>query len=82
MKPAAALVCIALLLFVPAWPAETYSKAAPVELASEGRHWVEQTLKKLSREEKIGQMLSARYYTDFQNFNSESYRQFRDHLQK
>jgi beta-N-acetylhexosaminidase len=53
-----------------------------VELTKDGRHWVDQTLKKLSLEEKVGQMLSVRYYTDFQNFNSEGYRQFRDQMQK
>jgi len=53
-----------------------------VELTKDGQHWVEQTLKKLSLEEKVGQMLSVRYYTDFQNFTSNSYVQFRDQMQK
>jgi beta-N-acetylhexosaminidase len=54
----------------------------PVRLDSEGRRWVEHTLKKMSLEEKVGQMLNIRYYTDFQNFDSDSYRQFRAQLQK
>jgi len=53
-----------------------------VELNKEGRRWVEQTLKKLSLEEKVGQMLSVRYFTDFQNFSGDSYVQFRDQMRK
>lgn len=62
--------------------AEQYQNPGPVQLTSEGRHWVEQTLKKLSLEEKVGQMLNIRYFTDFQNFDGDAYRQFRDTLRK
>jgi beta-N-acetylhexosaminidase len=82
MRSATAVFCALLVLFAPAWASDAYSKAAPVELTKDGRHWVDQTLKKLSLEEKIGQMLSVRYYTDFQNFNSDAYKQFRDQMQK
>jgi len=70
------------LLLAPCWPADHFSTAAPVELNKEGRRWVEQTLKKLSLEEKVGQMLSVRYFTDFQNFSGDSYVQFRDQMRK
>src|SRR5215467_9890839 len=56
--------------------------AEPVQLTKDGRHWVEKTLAKLSLEEKVGQMLNVRYFTDFQNFESEDYKQFRDSLRK
>src|SRR5262249_39293080 len=42
----------------------------------------EQTLRKLTLEEKVGQMFSVRYFTDFQNFDSDAYRQFRDEMRK
>jgi len=71
-----------LLLFVPAWAARPSAAAGPLELNAEGRHWAEQTLRKLSLEEKVGQMLSVRYFTDFQNFSGDSYLQFRDQMQK
>lgn len=61
---------------------EPFQKPGPVELTTEGRHWAEKTLKKLSLEEKVGQMLNIRYFTDFQNFNSDAYLQFRDTLRK
>jgi beta-N-acetylhexosaminidase len=82
MRSATAFLCIFLIFFTPSWATESFSKAAPVELTKDGQHWVEQTLKKLSLEEKVGQMLSVRYYTDFQNFTSNSYVQFRDQMQK
>ncbi len=69
-------------LLLPCWAREHYSKAAPVELSGTGRRWAEQTLKTLSLEEKVGQMLSVRYFTDFQNFTSDGYIQFRDQMQK
>lgn len=61
---------------------ERFAKPAPVELTSEGRRWAAKTLKKLSLEEKVGQMFGIRYYMDFQNFDSEAYRQFREEMQK
>jgi beta-N-acetylhexosaminidase len=71
-----------LLASAPAVAAPRYVKAGPVELSKDGRHWAEKTLKKLTLEEKIGQMLSVRYFMDFENFDSDTYRQFRDQMQK
>ncbi len=53
-----------------------------MQLTKDGRAWVEKTLKKLSLEEKVGQMLNIRYFTDFQNFESDAYKQFRDMLRQ
>ena len=79
-----ALVCIliAMLSASPANAGGHYAKAAPVELTKDGRHWAEQTLKKLSLEEKVGQMFGVRYYMDFENFSSDAYQQFRAQMQK
>lgn len=59
-----------------------FSKAEPVGLTNDGRHWVEHTLKSLTLEEKVGQMLNVRYFSDFQNFDSPDYQKFRDQMQK
>lgn len=59
-----------------------FSAAEPLHLSGDGKRWVEHTLKHLSLEEKIGQMLNVRYFTDFQNFDSSGYQQFRDQMQK
>ncbi len=75
----------AIALLMLSWPCvagETYSTAGPVRLSPDGRNWVEATLKKLSLEEKVGQMLNIRYFTDFRNFDGDDYRQFRDQLRK
>jgi beta-N-acetylhexosaminidase len=44
--------------------------------------WVEQTLKQLSLEQKIGQMLQVRGYASYKDFESPDYRQVRDQLEK
>lgn len=44
--------------------------------------WVEQTLKQLSLEQKVGQMLQVRGYASYQDFNSPDYKQVRDQLEK
>ncbi|HKE31887.1 MAG TPA: glycoside hydrolase family 3 N-terminal domain-containing protein, partial [Candidatus Angelobacter sp.] len=62
--------------------ADQPQKPQPVQLTKEGRQWVEKTLKKLTLEEKVGQMLNVRYFTDFQNVDADVYKQFRDSLRK
>jgi beta-N-acetylhexosaminidase len=62
--------------------ADRFSKVEPVRITADGQRWVERTLKSLSLEEKVGQMLNVRYFTDFQNFDSAGYQQFRDQMQK
>jgi beta-N-acetylhexosaminidase len=76
------LQCILLLISVPGVGADQYLKAGPVQSTKESRRWAEQTLKKMTLEEKVGQMLNVRYFTDFQNFDSDGYRQFRDQMRK
>ncbi|HEY1937189.1 MAG TPA: glycoside hydrolase family 3 N-terminal domain-containing protein [Candidatus Angelobacter sp.] len=76
-----------LLLFVfflsaPTGAADRFSKPEPLHLSADGQRWVEHTLKSLSLEEKVGQMLNVRYFTDFQNFDSGGYQQFREQMQK
>jgi beta-N-acetylhexosaminidase len=47
-----------------------------------GQQWVEETLKKLSLEEKVGQMLQFRCFEDYPGFNSAEYQYLRAQLQK
>ena len=61
---------------------EKFSKAGPVQLTSEGNKWAEKTLKKLSLEEKIGQMIQVRAYADFQNVESDEYKLVADQIKK
>jgi beta-N-acetylhexosaminidase len=71
-----------ILMAVPCFATDQYLKPGPVQPTKESRRWAEQTLKRLTLEEKVGQMLNIRYFTDFQNFSSDNYRQFRDQMQK
>ena len=53
-----------------------------MRLTAKGRAWVQQTLKTLTLEEKVGQMLQVRYYADYKDFDSYDYKALRDDLQK
>jgi hypothetical protein len=56
--------------------------SGPIALTKEGREWVEQTLKGLSLEEKVGQMLQVRAFVDSLDFTGAEYTSVRDQLQK
>ena len=45
-------------------------------------NWAQNTLSRLSLEEKVGQMLQVRYYADYQSFESAEYRDLRDQIRK
>jgi len=75
-------IIVFLLVSFYSFAKEKYLANKPVELTKNGRHWAEKTLKHLSLEEKVGQMIQVRYFMDFENFDSDSYKQFRDQLQK
>jgi hypothetical protein len=53
-----------------------------VALTNAGRIWVENTLKSLTLEEKVGQMLQVRYYLDYTSFDSREYKLIREELQR
>ncbi|HWX54371.1 MAG TPA: glycoside hydrolase family 3 protein [Verrucomicrobiae bacterium] len=78
----ASLAIFAFVFAMACGAAEKRHRPGPVELTPEGRAWVQHTLKNLSLEEKVGQMLNVRYFTDFQNFNSDGYKQFRETLNR
>ena len=48
--------------------------AKPARLPSGGEKWVESTLKKMSLEEKLGQLLVVHYYGGFLSTESEAYK--------
>jgi len=75
-------ILLVALSATPCLAAEHVSQPGPVQTTRDGRRWAERTLKKLSLEEKVGQMLNLRYFTDFQNFDGDNYRQFREQMQK
>jgi beta-N-acetylhexosaminidase len=72
-----------LLLVIPVFAKdEKFSKVGPVQLTAEGNKWAEKTLKKMSLEEKIGQMIQVRAYADFQNVDSNEYKEVAGEIKK
>lgn len=53
-----------------------------LRITKNGEKWIEQTLGKLSLEEKVGQMLQVRYYADYRDFNELEYIHLREEIQK
>jgi beta-N-acetylhexosaminidase len=61
---------------------EHYLKPGPVHLDNDGKKWAEKTLKKLSVEEKIGQLFMVWSYAEFLNVASPEFVRLREEIQK
>ena len=61
---------------------EKYQHAGPIHLDRDGEKWAEKTLRKLSLEEKVGQIFMIWVRADFLNLNSPTYLQLLDSMQK
>ncbi len=78
---------LALLLFVltmtaTAFPKEKYQHAGPIHLTHGGEKWAEKTLRKMTLEEKVGQVFMIWCRASFLNLESPEYLQLRDSMQK
>ena len=72
---ASALVCSCLAT-------EKYQQPGPIHLDRAGEKWAEQTLHKLSTEEKVGQLFVVWVRAKFLNVDSPEYLQLRDSIHK
>ena len=61
---------------------EQFQTAAPVHLDKKGEKWARESLKKMSLEQKIGQMFMVRALAQFMNVNSPEYIALRDTMRK
>lgn len=61
---------------------EKYSHAGPVRLDRGGEKWAEKTLRKLSLEEKVGQLFMIWVRAEFLNLNSPEYLQMLDSMRR
>lgn len=52
---------------------DKFQKPGPVQLTRDGEKWAEKTLRKLSLEEKIGQMLMVRAIVEFRNVDGPEF---------
>src|SRR5690349_9562262 len=73
---------LAILLVQAAQAKDKYLKPQSVKLDSSGEKWAEKTLKKLSLEEKVGQLFMVRVQAEFLNANSPQYLTLRDTIRK
>src|SRR3954468_9270123 len=82
------LVSLALLCSFPSFAAlkdkdkEKFNQPGAVQLTKDGDKWAQKTLKKLSLEEKIGQLIMVRALAEFQNSESPAYTSLRDDIRK
>ncbi|HXZ42617.1 MAG TPA: glycoside hydrolase family 3 protein [Terriglobales bacterium] len=74
------LLCV--LLCPASFAKEKYSVPGPIRLDREGEKWAEKTLRKLSTEEKVGQLFMIWVRAEFLNVNSPQYVQLRDTMNK
>jgi beta-N-acetylhexosaminidase len=77
-----ALFLIALTLLTSSAFAKTKYQPLPVGLDREGEKWAEKTLRKMSVEEKVGQLFMIWTRAQFMNVNSPDYAQLRDTMNK
>jgi beta-N-acetylhexosaminidase len=73
---------IALVLLTAAASAKTKYQPLPVKLDHDAEKWAEKTLKKLSTEEKVGQLFMVWTRAEFLNVDSSTYQQLRDEMNK
>ena len=57
-------------------------ESTPQLITNQSKEWVDETLKGLSLEEKVGQMLQVRCYADYASTDSADYKSLREELQK
>jgi beta-N-acetylhexosaminidase len=76
------LPLLALLLCLPALAKEKSKPPAPVRHTSSGDKWAEKTLRKLSTDEKVGQLFMIWCRASFLNVESPEYLELRDAMKK
>src|SRR5229473_2685956 len=76
------LFLVALALLVSPAFAKTKYQPLPVHLDRDGEKWAERTLRKMSVEEKVGQLFMIWTRAQFLNVNSPEYAQLRDTMNK
>jgi beta-N-acetylhexosaminidase len=72
----------AAVLVSPSLAKEKYMKPGPVKLDRGGEKWAQKTLKKMSLEEKVGQLFMVWARAKFLNVNGPEYAQYHEILQK
>ncbi|MGA8490901.1 MAG: glycoside hydrolase family 3 N-terminal domain-containing protein [Terriglobales bacterium] len=83
MRRQVGLLCVVLCILVCSSLAkEKYQQSGPIHLDREGEKWAEKTLRKLSTEEKVGQLFVIWVRAKFLNVEAPEYLQLRDNIRK
>jgi len=72
---------LVVLLAIPCL-AKDFQKPGPIQTTADAQKWADKTLRKLSLEEKIGQMFLMRGRAEFLNVTSPDYLQLRDQIRR
>jgi beta-N-acetylhexosaminidase len=76
------LLLIVLVLATAASAKDKYQRSGPIHLTREGEKWAEKTLRKLTLEEKVGQVFMIWCRASFLNVENPEYVQWREDMQK
>jgi beta-N-acetylhexosaminidase len=77
-----ALLLLTLVLTTAASAKDKYQRPGPVRLTRDGDKWAEKTLRKLTLEEKVGQVFMVWCRASFLNVDNPEYLQWREEMQK
>ena len=82
MRNIFALIFLAVSLAPPVFAKEKYQRPGPIQHTNAGDKWAEKTLRKLSLEEKVGQVFMVWCRASFLNVENPEYLQFREEMNK
>src|ERR1700675_1679808 len=71
-----------LLMTTSLFAKDRYQRPGPIHLDRDGEKWAEKTLRKLSTEEKVGQLFMVGVRAQFLNNDSDTYAQLRDDINR
>ena len=77
-----AVLSISVSMSTMSYTKERFQTPAPVHLDKQGEKWARESLKKMSLEQKIGQMFMVRALAQFTNVNSPDYISLRNAMRK
>jgi len=82
MHNRALIFFVVLCLLAPSFAKDKFQHPGPIHLDRDGEKWAEKTLRKMTTEEKVGQLFTIWVRAQFLNVNSPDYLQLRDSITK
>ena len=79
---ASVFLLLILTLLTPCVAKDKFQHPGPIHLDRDGEKWAEKTLRKMSTEEKVGQLFMIWVRAQFMNVNNPDYLQLRDTISK